>query len=227
MPPPLAAAPSPRALVGEGRKVRHHEHPPRQARHRRPPRPCEPGRGDAATRSRRRAHPHHPALPGLGRGRRVQRGPRPQALLRPAHGGGLRLRGQPRGSPAPGPDLPGRRGPDPRPLGARRRGRPHGPQRSQLHRAGLRRPRRPGLLRSRSHRGLPAGPGRHRLGRDLRRIRGPVAPHRRDLRRPLRDHPGGGPGGDDRRPRPRRPRLLRPELPAVPVEEHRRQGEGP
>ena len=57
-------------------------------------RPGRPRRGDAAPRSGRGADPHRPQLPGLGGRRRVQRGPRAAALLRPAHGRGHRLRRQ-------------------------------------------------------------------------------------------------------------------------------------
>ncbi len=78
-----------------------------------------------APRPRRRSHPHHSAVPGLGRGRRVQRRPGSQALLRPAHRGGHRLRRQRRGPPPSGPHLPGWGGPGLRSLGCRRRCRAH------------------------------------------------------------------------------------------------------
>ena len=52
------------------------------------------------------------------------------------------------------------------------RHRAHGPQRPQLHRARLRRPRRARRLRPRPHRGLPAAAGRCRLGPPLRRRSG-------------------------------------------------------
>ncbi len=112
-------------------------------------------RGDAAPRPRRGPHPHRPHVPGLGGRRRVQRGPRPAPLLRPAHRGrhrACRQRGRPAGR---GPDPAGRR----RHV-ARSAGCPYDgvgrdrPQRAQLHRARLRRARRGRRLRPRPHRGV-------------------------------------------------------------------------
>ena len=70
-----------------------------------------------------------------------------------------------------------------------RRDRPRGSQRSQLHRARLRRARSRRLLRSRQLRRVAAAAGRRRLGADLRRRRRAVVPHRRRLLRALGDAP--------------------------------------
>ena len=73
-----------------------------------------------------------------------------------------------------------------------------GPQRAQLHRTRLRRPRRRRLLRPRAHRRLAAAAGRRRLGADLRRGRRPLVPHGRRLLRPLGDDAGASPSRPSR-----------------------------
>jgi hypothetical protein len=82
----------------------------------------------------------------------------------------------------------GRRRSRPPRLAPVRRRRPRRPQRAELHRARLRRARSRRLLRSRPHGGGVDASGGGRLGLDLRRRRGALVPHGRDLRRPLRDH---------------------------------------
>ena len=78
-----------------------------------------------------------------------------------------------------------------------RRHRPHGAQRTEFHRARLRRARRGGLLRSRPHGGLAAEARRHRLGRNFRQTRRALVPHRRHFLRALRVDAGGGAGSDE------------------------------
>ena len=107
-----------------------------------------------------------------------------------------------------------------------RRDRPHRPQRTQLHRARLRRARRGRHLRPWAHRRQPAPRRRRRLGSPLRHAGRALAAHRRHLRRPLRDHPGDHRGGDGRRPPARHGHLVRPQLPAQPLEGGRRAGAG-
>ena len=88
----------------------------------------------------------------LGGRRRVQRRPRAAPLLRPADGDGHRAGRQRGRSAGRGPDPAGRRRHRHAPLGPVRRRRPDGPQRPQLHRARIRRPRRGRRVRPRAHR---------------------------------------------------------------------------
>ncbi len=134
----------------------------------------------------RAAHPHRPLSSPPGRAAASTRHPRPLPRVRPAHRGGHRARRR-RGRPPRRRLHPRRRRRQPLdPLGEERRRRPHRPQRPELHRTRLRRPRRQGRLRPRPHRDLPAAPGPGRLRPPLRRAGGPLAPHRRHLRRSLR-----------------------------------------
>ena len=135
----------------------------------------------------------------LGRRRRVQRGPRPAPLLRPAHRRRHRARGQRGRPPGRGPHPAGRRRHLARPVGALRRRRPHGPQRPELHRARLRRARRRRASRPRPHRGRASSSpatstGTHLFGEHGRAL----VPHRRHLRGAVRqrgrDRDRGGAG---------------------------------
>jgi hypothetical protein len=58
----------------------------------------------------------------------------------------------------------------------------------------------------------------------LRQIGQPLAAYRRHLRRSLRDHPGRCAGSGPESKKIRHHGLLRPELPPVPLEGHRRPG---
>ena len=176
-----------------------------QAIERLPLGPGQPGRGDAAPRPRRRARRDDAHVPRLGRRRRIQRGPRPEALLRPALGGGHRAGRQPGRPPRRGPDVPGRRRSD-RALGQGRRRRAHGAERAELHRARVRRAGGARVLGPRPHGHLAAEARRHRLGHDLRQGRRALVPHRRHLRGALRDDAAGGEGGHGGRAASRRHR---------------------
>ena len=120
--------------------------------------------------------------------------------------------------PAPGgSDLPGRRGHVADPLGAVRRHRPFGAQRTQLHRARFRYSRCRRLLRPGSQRRVSAARGRRRLGACLRQARCPLVPHRRHLRGALGDHRRGGDRGGADRQETRHRGLLRPQLSTFPL----------
>ena len=69
--------------------------------------------------------------------------------------------------------------------------------------------------------------GRHRLGGHLRPAGRALVPHRRHLRRPVRDHGRGGHRGGAGGAEARHHRLLRPELPPVALEGDRRAGTRP
>ena len=105
----------------------------------------------------RRAHRDHPHVHGLGGRRRVQRRARPAPLLRPADRASS-PRSPTTRSAGCVEDLMLQGGVDPSHV----RWVPYdgvgrdGPQRAQLHRARLRRPRRGRVLRPRPHRGLAA-----------------------------------------------------------------------
>ena len=148
-------------------------------------------RDHAEARPRRRAHTHRPRIQGLGGRRRVQRRARPEALLRDEDDRRHRVRRQSRGEARRGLHAPGRRRHQPRRLAQVRRRRARGPQRPQLRGTRLRLPRRAELRRQGADRRQPAEARRHRLGRDLRRRGRQVVPHRRDIRRALRDYRRG------------------------------------
>ena len=67
---------------------------------------------------------------------------------------------------------------------------------------------------------------RHRLGSSVRRRRRALAPHRRHLRRARRAHSRRRRGRRRERPPARHDRLVRPQLPAEPLEGVRRTGSG-
>ena len=71
-----------------------------------------------------------------------------------------------------------------------------------------------GDLRPRQHRRQPAQARRFRLGDDLRQARRALVPHRRHLRRALRDDRRPRDRGRQGRPPARHDRQLRPQLPA-------------
>ena len=124
-------------------------HPPRRRvplRHRRA------RRGDAPPRPRRGTHPHRAHVPRLGRRRRVQRRPRAASLLRAARAIVTALADNDVGRLVEDLILQGGVDTAPRPLGPVRRHRPRRTQRPQLHRARLRRPGRGRRLRPRPHR---------------------------------------------------------------------------
>ena len=186
-----------------------------------------PRRSHASPRSRRDAHPHRAPLQRVGGRRRVQRGPRPAPLLRPARRRRHRARRQSR--------RPSRRGLHPRrrrrhfsyPLGSVRWRRPHRAQRPQLYRARLWPARRRRLLGPRPHRHQPGQAGRLRLGVDLRPDEWlALDAYRRNLRRALRFHRRGRRRSHGRRAQILDAHLLRPELPRLALEIHRRQGQG-
>ena len=98
-----------------------------------------------------------------------------------------------------------------------------GAQRAQLHRARLRRARR-GRHPDRGNTAAAAAQARRlRLGPHLRQARRALVPHRRHLRRALRDHAATHRRGREGRQQARHDRLLRPQLPALPLENDRRQ----
>ena len=106
----------------------------------------QPGGGDAPARSGRGSHSYDALFPGMGGGRRVQRGAWIASMLRPAHGHRHRPLRQPGGASHRGSNAPGRRRSDPFALDGPRRRRTRRAQRSQLHRAGIRASRRGRLL---------------------------------------------------------------------------------
>ena len=122
-----------------------------------------------------------------------------------------------------GPPLPGRRRPEPRALRARRR-------RRRTVRNGLNFTERGFGVRAAvgcSDRGHTAAsqmkPGDVDWDALFGRGGRPLAPHRRDLRRPLGDDAPRGEGGDGGGEEARHRRLLRPQLPRVAVEVDRRE----
>ena len=192
-----------------------------RARHRRA------RRGDAAAGPGGGAHPHRPPLRGVGGRRRVQRGPRHAQGLRPARGRRDRPRRQRDRPPGREPDHAGRCRHLAHPLGAVRRHRARRAQRSQLHRARVRRPRCRRRLRPRPHRHRPDGAGDGGLGRPLRPARRALAAHRRHLRRAVGERRRRRRGGDGGRPQARHRGLLRPQLPTQPVGRDRRPRPSP
>ena len=184
-------------------------------------------RSHAAPRPRRGPHPHRPRVHGLGRRRRIQRRPRPAPVLRPAH----RRRSPPSSttrSAACVEDFILQGGVDTvfikwgadDGIGRTVRNGLNFTERGFGVRGAV------GVLRSRQHRRRAAQARRCRLGPPLRQARRALVPHRRHLRRAVRNHRGrrrrGGEGGQEAR----HDRLLRPQLPPVALEEHRRPGNG-
>jgi hypothetical protein len=188
-----------------------------------PLRSREPGRGDAAARPGRGAHPHDSHVPRLGGRRRVQRGARHATLLRPPHRRGHVAGRQPGGTAHRRPDAAGRRRSLLPSMGAVRRRGPRGAERAQFHRARIRAARGGRLLGSRALRRLRHEARGRRLEPALRRRRA-LPPHRRrvrralavDARRAARGDEGGAPPGDAR--------LVRPQLPRLALALGRRQG---
>ena len=191
-----------------------------------PLRPRRARRDHAAPRSGRGPDPHRALLPGLGGRRRVQRGARAAPLLRPAHRGRDRLCRQ-RGRPAArGLHPPGWRRHVARSLGARTTasaGRfatgSTSPSAASASAARSASPtaatRRPSQLRR----------GRRRLGRTCSATLGVRWFHTGGIFAALSETtPGRRRGGGRGRGAPRHRRLLRPELPAEPVEGDRRRG---
>ena len=175
----------------------------------------DPGFG----RVRNRAPVH-----GVGRRRRIQCGARDAQML-----GKTRLRrhsasGERSGLAGGGFHLPGRGGHLAHHLARLRRHWPQHPRRSQLHREGLRHPRRAGLLGPRQFRGLADQAGRSELGEAVRRRRRALVPHRRNIRGTRAKHSRNcdrsGRGGAQTWHRC----VLRSQLPRVAVEEPGRQG---
>ena len=105
-----------------------------------------------------------------------------------------------------------------------RRPRPQHPRRPQLHREGLRHPRRAGLLGPRPFRRLADQAGRSELGEAVRRGRRALVPHRRHLRGAGAQHLRSGDRGGGSGAQVRHHRVLRPQLPRLALEEPGRQG---
>ena len=180
--------------------------------------PRRAGRGDAAPRPRRRPHRDDPELRRLRGRRRVQRRPRAQALLRPAHGDRDLARRQPRRPADRGPDLPGRGRAGAPPLAPVRRRRPRGPQRAQLHRARLRRPAPRSAAPTAATR-QPRSSGRATsTGSAIFGAEGARWFHCGGVFGALsRAHGGAGARGDAGRAPARDDRLVRPQLPPLAV----------
>ena len=213
---------SPRRPFGSPRRRgRERAHDPR--RRDVPLRPRRARRGHAAPRSRRGTRPHRPRVPRLGGRRRVQRRARPAPLLRPAH----RDRRP--------------RSPTTTSAGCSRILMLQGGVDTSLVRwvpyDGIGRAVRNGLNFTErgfgvrgalgvSDRGNTAAsqlaPGRLRLGPHLRRARRALAAHRRDLRRASETTADVVEEAIVGRRTPRHRRLLRPQLPAEPLEGDRR-----
>ena len=132
---------------------------------------------------------------------------------------------------------PAARGPDPRTAAWTRRyvrwmpfdGIGRRSATAQLHRARLRGPRRGRRLRPRAHRGLASlRPEDVDWDRPVRRAGRALVPHRRHLRRAVGDHAEvAAEAAMKAARRPRHGGLLRPQLPAEPVEGDRRARRAP
>ena len=181
-------------------------------------------RSDAALRPRLRPRAQRTLVPGVGRRRRVQRRARDAEVLAEARRRRHRAAEERPRLARGGLHPPGRRGHVARHLARLRRPREEHARRSQLHREGLRHPPRARLLRPRPLGRVADQAGRGELGEAVRRGRGALVPHRRDLRRARDQHVGGGARGGGGGEEVRHRGGVRPELPRVAVEEPGRQG---